>query len=209
MTPEQLAAHCPTLFHLTPTAHVESIRRHGLLSTSALLTRFGVRDEEREKLETTRRAQPVTLTRREWGTVQLRDQHPLSVRGLERALGGMLSVEAWLRLINGRVFLFPNRERLERLAAAHRHEAQSVLHVDTQRLIERHADGIEISHMNTGATAPFAHPRGPGTFQPLREYPYDERRRRLGRRDALAEVTVRWAIPDLDSCLLRVELLHA
>ena len=208
MTPDQLVAHCPTLFHLTPSTHVESIRRHGLLSTAALLARFGVGDEERERLVATRRAKSITLMHREWGSVQLRDQHPLSARGLERALGGTMTVAAWLRLINERVFLFPDRDRLDRLAVAYRHEAQSVLHIDTRRLLELHADDVEVSHMNTGATAPFAHPRGPETFRPLREYPYEERRRRLGRRDALAEVTVRWAIPDVEACLIGVESLR-
>ena len=115
-----------------------------------------------------------------------------------------MSVEAWLRLINSRVFFFPDEDRLSRLAAAYQQEAQSILIVDTARLLERHADGTEISHMNTGATTPFAHPRGPETFRPLSDYPYDERRRRLGRAGALAEVAVRSAVPDVEACLVEV-----
>ena len=205
MTPEQLVAHCPRLYHLTPTAHLESIRLHGLLSTSALLDRFGVAETERTRLESTRRGRPEALEHPVWGRVVLRDQHPLSVRGLERALGGSMRVEAWLRLINARVFFFPRLERLNRLAIAYAKEEQSVLVIDTARLLERHRPDVEISHMNTGATSPVAHPRGPDTFRPLHDYPYVDRRRRYGVGRALAEVTVRWAVPDVESLLLSVE----
>lgn len=204
MTSEQLVAYCPRLYHLTATVNVESILRNGLLSVTALLNRFGIAGPERDALEASRRAKTETLSHVRWGTVQVRDQHPLSVRGLERALRGTMTVEAWLRLINGRVFFFPDQERLERLAGAYQHESQSILVVDTRRLVEMHAAAIELSHMNTGATAPAAHPRGPDTFRPLGEYPFDERRRRFGRRGALAEVTVRYAVPDIRACLLEV-----
>jgi hypothetical protein len=209
VSPEQLLGHSRRIYHLTPTAHVDSIRRYGLLSTSALLERFQVPREERDRLEGARRGKPEPLTHPKWGSVQLRDQHPLSVRALERALGGSMSVEAWLRMINGKVFFFPDEDRLNRLATAYQHEAQSILVIDTARLLERHVHDTEVSHMNTGATAPFAHPRGPETFKPLRDYPYDERGRRRGRADALAEVTVRWAVPDVESCLVDVVAVAA
>jgi hypothetical protein len=209
VTPEQLIAHCPQLYHLTPTAHVDSIRRHGLLSTSALLDRFGISGETRSRLEKGRRGRPEPLEHSTWGRVVLRDQHPLSVRALERALAESMTVEAWLYLINGRVFFFPTRERLDRLATAYRSEDQSILVFDTARLLERHLDEVEISHMNTGATIPFAHPRGPDTFRPLCEYPYEERLRRRGWQDALAEVTVRRLVPEVEPLLVEVQRFGA
>lgn len=209
MTPEQLVEHSPRLYHLTPTPHIESIRQHGLLSTSALLDRFGVSGDDRERLEAARRARPKAFEHPAWGRVVLRDQHPLTAAGLRRARAGSMSVEEWLRLINSRVFFFPSHERLDRLASAYAGEDQSVLVIDTDHLLRRHVEGVEISHMNTGATAPVAHPRGSDTFRPLHEYPFDERRRKYGRTRAFAEVVIRWAVPDIDASLIDVHRWRA
>jgi hypothetical protein len=48
-------------------------------------------------------------------------------------------------------------------------------------------------------------PRGRGTFVSIDDYPYDERRRTRSRQDAVAEVAVDYAIPDIEDFVLRVE----
>jgi len=54
-----------------------SIRRHGLLSTSALLDLFEVTGVERVRLESQRRPETVKIEHPEHGEALIRDQKPL------------------------------------------------------------------------------------------------------------------------------------
>jgi len=130
------------------------------------------------------------------GRVVIRDQKPLSETKLAKCLRDGLTVQEWLRLLNGKVFFWVDERRLEglRQARAYRSKRQLVLTVDTSALLERHAERITLSNMNTGTTSPFAHPRGVSTFSSL-----DGSRRRV------VELAVERGVPDIAPLILRAE----
>ena len=81
MTPNEeaeLLAGCPTLFHMAERAAWPSIRRHGLLSTSALLDLYGVTGPRRTTLEACRRPEGSRLSAPQLEGVTLRDRISLS-----------------------------------------------------------------------------------------------------------------------------------
>lgn len=159
MDPLFLAADFPRLYHVAEAGSWESIRRHGLLSTSALLDLFEVQGELRQQLESEHRPRSVPITHPLHGSAVIRDQNPLNMTRLAGCLTGM-SAQEWLRELNRRVFFWPSEQRLTRLlgAKAYRDQEHDVLIVDTRSLVERHRRNITLAPINTGATIPTAAP---------------------------------------------------
>ncbi len=62
MTPEELAEKHPRLYHVTDPRNWEGIQKHGLLSTSRLLSLFEVSDADRDGIERQRWPESVRLT---------------------------------------------------------------------------------------------------------------------------------------------------
>ena len=203
---ELLARMYPQVFHVTDAGNGAGIRRHGLRSTRALLELFEADEITRAQTLAAARPHNIELSHPLHGHASVRDQLPLSLHRLDEALIDM-SVEQWLELLNSLVFFWPTLQRMQRLlqAPAYAQGVHRVLVIDTGELMRRHPDRILLSAINTGATRPFAHPRGTDTFMPLGGFPLAQRRRRLGRARAVAEVAVRDAVPDLDGLLVRVE----
>ncbi len=199
MTPAELAARHPRLFHLTPAGGWDGIRARGLLSTSRLLDLFEVVGEDRARLERTCRPAAATIHHPVHGTAVLNDQTPMSEAALSRCLDGGLTPADWIGLLNRRVFFWADEAGLSRLAGAkaNRGRAVDVLVVDTFGLTRAHADRVELSPINSGATVRKPARRGPATFTPLAELSYDQWRRRRGRLDRLLEVTVLDGVPDV------------
>ena len=54
-----LFSHYPRLWHMAEDGSFDSVLKHGLLSTSALLDLYGMKGEERRKLERMRRPELV------------------------------------------------------------------------------------------------------------------------------------------------------
>ena len=137
----------------------------------------------------------------------MRDQKPMSRRGLERALDDGTRVSDWLRGLNAKVFFWVKRSRAEglRQARARRRLPQTMIEVDTRALLARHAPRVRLAPINTGATR-FSAPRGRDTFRRLGEYPYAARRRRG--LEPLVELCVERAVPDVREIALRVTELH-
>lgn len=200
---ELLCEH-PRLWHMAEAGSWAAIREQGLLSTSALLDRYGVEGGAREAVEAVRRPVKVTLGNREaWAVI--RDNGPLNERKLARALQDGLTPPDWYRILNARVFLWLSRERLLRLlgAQAYREDAHDVIEVETTPLVEAHRAHITLSPINSGATGPFAAPRGLGTFRTIEAYPYAERKR-INRREPVVELAVLRGIPDFARFATRV-----
>jgi hypothetical protein len=199
--PKLLWTKYPHAYHMAQLGSWPSISQLGLLSTSALLDLFEVSGEERLRIETRRRPESVTLNHAIHGTVVIRDQKPLSESRLARCLEG-LSVQAWFRLLNERTFVWLEQKRLNVLrgAEAYRAERQTVITLDTKRLVEAYGSTILITHMNTGATRPFAHPRGSDTFRKIEDYPFDARKR-------VVELTISHGVPDIKRFTIRVQEL--
>jgi hypothetical protein len=205
MTPDQLVAAYPRLYHMAEDGSWPSIRRHGLLSTEALLERFDVAPAAKEQILGERRGESVTLRHEVWGTAVVRDQLPMLESQLSRALSDGLLPGDWYRLLNRHVFFWVREERLVRLlnARAYRDRPHLVLEFDTADIVARHSDGVRLTPMNTGNTRPRAFPRGRDTFLPISQYPFEDRRRRAGR-DAIVELAVEVGVPDAGDLTRRI-----
>src|SRR5580704_294140 len=68
--------------------------------------------------------------------VIIRDQAPMPPRSLAPALPSGMEPSDWYRFLNGFVFLWANRERLDRHLVAFRNRPQVLLVIDAVRLIE-------------------------------------------------------------------------
>lgn len=197
MEAAEFARRYPTVWHLTELGSAPSIREHGLLSTSALLDLHGVTGPDRIAADSTRRVRAVDLTSAA-GCAVLRDQLPMTDRTLAAVLVGMTPTD-WYRLLNGKVFFWVSRTRLDRHRAArtNRDRAHDVLTVDTRELLARHGDRVTLSPLNSGAAFPLSRlPRGRDTFRPLTTFPW-EQRRRTAPREPVVELTVEHAVPDV------------
>ena len=93
MNADELITTFPRLYHM---AHVNAwpgIKRHGLLSTSALLDLFEVSGSSREALEANRRYDSITMHHKRYGEAVIRDNKPIDDAGLVRALTDMAPEE--------------------------------------------------------------------------------------------------------------------
>ena len=206
MTPEELSARHPRLFHVTQRGSWPSIRRRGLLPTSRLLDLFEITGEDRARLERVRRPSSVRISHAVHGTAVITDQLPMTEAALARCLDDGLVPADWLALLNRRVFFWADEAGLARLvnARANRGRPLEVLVVDTLPLARAHAERVELSPINSGATLRRPARRGPSTFTPLLELPYDAWRRQRGGRDRVREVTVLAGVPDIDRHVVEV-----
>jgi hypothetical protein len=198
---EWLISRYPTLYHMAEDESWESIRRHGLLSTSALLDRFEVEGEERFAIESARRPEIVRVEHPEHGVALVRDNKPMQENALERSLVDMTPRE-WYEHLNRRVFFWVEWKRLLKLlgARAYRDRSHLVLEVDTSALLERHAERVSLSPINSGATFALGPaPRGPDTFRRIADHPNGK---------PIVELSVDCAVPDIAEFTLRVRRWH-
>ncbi len=197
----------PRLFHMAEAGTWPQIQRHGLLSTTALLDLFGIVDGTRFAIESERRGQIVEIEHPVHGSASIRDNKPLREQFLAGCLQDM-SMREWYELLNHKVFFWVRPERLDKLlnARAYRARAHDVLTLDTAALLERHGDTAALASINTGATLyPSAPMRGPDTFVPIAAFDFAEARRRRGAAEAIVELTVDYAVPDLEGLVVQVE----
>ena len=182
-----------------------SIARHGLLSATALCDLFEVTYPLRNAIEAQRRPDSVGIDHPVHGHAVIRDNKPLLESRLAGCLQGGMTPEQWYLLLNARTFFWPTRERVDTLlgAAAYRTASQVVITVSTERLVAAYGDAISLSAINSGATRPFAWPRGPDTFIPLAAFDYAARKR-YGK-NAVAELTVDYAAKDMGAVTERVD----
>ena len=111
-----LISRYPVLYHIAEDGSWESIRKLGLLSTSALLDTFEVEDARRFEIESCRRPQCSRSGPPNAGAL-VRDNKPMQPMREKvpaRCLVGMEST-AWYETLNRRVFFWVNRKRLVRL----------------------------------------------------------------------------------------------
>ncbi len=202
MLPQYLWEKYPRMYHMAQVRSWPSIQKHGLLSTSSLLDLFEWPRKERIAIETQQRPKSIALTHPVYGTAVIRDQKPLSEKRLASCLRGGITVKQWLLLLNRRVFFWLEESRLDILrgAQAYRAQRQTVLTLDTRGIIENYPTRIRLTHMNTGATRPFAHERGRNTFCTIKNYPFRKRRR-------VVELTVAREVRDMSKYVLTVEEL--
>lgn len=115
------------------------------------------------------------------------------------------------RRLNGLVFFWNRRERLDRLLAAraYRESPHLVIEFDTAKLLEAHATAVLLSPINSGSTAYNPVPRGAATFSRIEQFPFEHWRRKRGnRRTAIAEFTVEYAVSDAIEFVTCAEIVH-
>jgi hypothetical protein len=209
MNVDDLVKNYPRLYHMAEGGSWESIQKHGLLSTSALLDQYGVSGEARKAIEATHRPDCVSLTAPKMGDAVIRDQKPMDDQGLVRALDGSgLKPTDWYRLLNSQVFFWTSKNRLHRLlkAGAYAHLEHDVLTIDTRKLVANYEKSIRLCPMNSGCTKPFPWPRGPDTFLSIADYPWESRVKikRGEVWDAVVEVCVERSVPDINDFVVSV-----
>lgn len=170
---EALIHRYPYLYHMAERESWPSIRRHGLLSTTALLDRHGINGKQRLQFEEAHRPEKVPLVVDKTQTVILRDQKPMSDDRLEMCLQEGLTPRDWYKLLNGMVFFWVSEQRLLRLlnARAYRNDEHDVIKLRSGPLIQAHFEKIRLCHMNSGNTWPYPHKRGKHVFQKIEQYP--------------------------------------
>lgn len=185
----------------------ESIRRHGLRSTTALLDLFEIAADERHLLERQRRPRSVEITHPIYGAATIRDQRPLNVSRLKNGVLTDMTVEEWCLTLNDRVFFWATEARLLKLLGGfmYRGQEHDVLVVETAPLIAAHGDEVTLAPYNTGATVQTAPPRGSDTFQRIDDYDFESWRRKRSRKEAVVELAVDYAVLDIEQFVVRVE----
>ncbi len=191
LTDLELSKAYPNLFHMAAEDSWPSIEKHGLLSTERLLDLFQVESNLRRKLASEHRPESVMIEHPRLGRALIRDQKPMSYAGLRRALPSTTAPEQWLKILNSMVFFWPTIERLSRFVNAREYRAQrkTIMILDTRKLLSQDSARIRLSHLNSGCTKPYPHPRDPAsTFLPISAFPYHDRVAR--RLDPIAEISV-------------------
>jgi len=203
--PKELITRYPRLYHMAEADTWDSIRKNGLLSTSALLDLYEVKGTQRYAIESEHRPKSIPISHPIYGTAVIRDQKPMSDSGLLRCLRDVTPKE-WYETLNRRVFFWLTMERLLTLlnAKPYRNQEHCVLTIDTALMVERHVDEITLAPLNTGCTKPYPHPRGSDTFLPLWDYPYESRRKK-GNYLAIVELTVDYKVTDIEDLTVKVE----
>jgi hypothetical protein len=198
MTPEQFCAQYPRLYHMAEAGSWPSIEQHGLRSTSALLDLFEVTGPGRERLESQQRHESVVITHPVHGMATIRDQKPLPESKLRQCLHN-LTPQQWYKLLNGKVFFWSTKDRVEELlrARAYRGRTHTVLTVDSRELLRRHVDRITLSRINSGAAIYQPTPRGADTFRSLSDWPAARRPRSGNLSVPIKEVAVEYCVPDI------------
>lgn len=184
-----------------------SIRDRGLLSTKAIVDLYQPGEEATAEILNAVRRKKVTLTHDGLPDVTIRDQMP--AKFLDACLVEGVTAREYLDALNGRVFFWVSARRLTKLLQArlYRNLRQTVLRVDTAALLNAYPDRVQLAPYNTGSMhVPNAPKRGPGVFTDLADYPYDQWARRRGRSgDAIVELTIDYAIPDVRAYVTRAE----
>lgn len=208
MQRDDLVVRHPVLYHMAEDGTWPSIQEHGLLSTQALVDLFDPEPDVRNAILRQVRPRSITLGDPTLGSVVIRDQKPLKF--LKECLLPGTSPQQFLDALNGRVFFWLTRERLQRLLGAklYREKQHTVLQVDTGQLIARYGDMAELAPYNTGSMhVPSAPRRGTDVFVPIDSYHYETWRAKRGKNaDAVVELTVPYSVPDIEAMTSRAEL---
>ncbi|MSP43038.1 MAG: hypothetical protein EXR08_06690 [Alphaproteobacteria bacterium] len=159
---EELLADCPKLYHMAERGAWAGIKKHGLLSTSALLDLYAVEETRRKRIESSHRPKIEHLSDSNIGSASIRDQKPMSDDGLRRALPAHITPKDWYEFLNRKVFFWLSKDRLDKLALARAYrgkeheilvlDTRKILVLDTRKLVEAYFDKIWLCPINSGAT---------------------------------------------------------
>lgn len=199
------------VYHLVETTNWPSVQRHGLLCAKELLRLAGLSPSARKQISTTQRRQHTALS----NEVALRDQVPMPPEALEKCLVRMTPAE-WYSLLNGMVFFWCDRDRLNRQLGACDGRPQIVLTLNTKALLAQHGRHAMLTPFNTGNARRKAAIRGHATFVPYVSWlvsGWRSEAEALGLRQrpsshAPVELTVADAVPDVTKFIINIEHLQ-
>ena len=145
------------------------VQRFALLKV--LLRHYGKSEDDIARLTLHRQSNWVEVKSNEQIQVTLRDQKPLSDKGLVRALQGPATPSQWHASINSMVFFWPTKQRLETMLFTSAYEAMShdVLAIDAKKLVQAERKNMRLSAINSGSTRPMAFPRDLRLFKTLED----------------------------------------
>jgi hypothetical protein len=150
------------LYHLAEASNLPSILERGLMSTERLIDAAGIPDPERATRLRGHRAHNVRVSEQ----VLIRDQRPMPPSALAPALDDGLEPADWYALLNGFVFLWLDRERMQRQRRACGERPQVLLTFDGTVLLDRHRADAFVSPINSGNARRRPARRGRGTLIP-------------------------------------------
>jgi hypothetical protein len=150
------------LYHLAEADNLDSILRHGLMSTARLLGLAGIAGSERAKILHDHRKDGVRLP----NGVLIRDQRPMPPAALAKALDDGLVPGDWYALLNSFVFMWSDPKRMLRQREACGERAQVLLTFDGPALLNCLGAEVFVSPFNSGNAMRKAARRGLDTLMP-------------------------------------------
>lgn len=204
---KDLVERYPRLFHMAEKGTWPSIKALGLLSTTAILDRYGINGEQRLNIEEGHRPEKILVGPANAGIV-LRDQKPMPPSRLTDALIDGTTPSQWYKFLNGRVFMWAQETRLYGLLGArhYRNLEHDVLVIDSEALISANSDKVWLCRMNSGNTWPVPHPRGMMDFLRIPDYP--TKRQSGAPLKEVVEVVVDYSIPDIAKYVVEVRRMQ-
>lgn len=210
------------LYHVTARYSWPSIKRHGLLSTNALLKASCVPDCERRRIGLNHRCRSEVVQGSASCHPQLkaviRDQTPLNDCRLKTELKEQkahISHKEWYDRQNARVFFYTSKKEAVELACGYAKNGcpQDILVFRAESLVEANRPEIRLCAFNSGASnreKPVPedcygkwHDH---LFRPVPDYPYAHWKRKYNRSRAIREFTILYGVSD--PCCYVTEILR-
>jgi hypothetical protein len=158
-----LKTYAPIYFyHIAEQSNLDSIKRHGLLSTEQLLKLTGFKKNESADFLGQHRPRSLVLA----NGITIRDQRPMPPTLLSPALLDGMTPPDWYRLLNGFVFLWANKERVKRHLRAFDNHRQALLVFNAPHLLADLEKKIYVSPINSGNARRRPVPRSQTLFAP-------------------------------------------
>jgi hypothetical protein len=193
----------PRVYHMAERGAWESIRTHGLMSTTAVLDHLKIEGGDRARFESEHRVQKMDVRAGHPSNIVLRDQKPMPEGRLLQALTNGTTPRQWYELINNKVFFWAEEKRLHRLLGArdYRKLEHDVLTLDSAAFIPAYAESIWLCRMSSGNTWPMPHRRDTEIFRRIPDYPV----KRSGKpvKDVV-ELVVEYAVPNIADYVVEV-----
>lgn len=140
----------PRLFHATFEENIPVIMRRGLLCAADLVSQTGLSVQVIENMLSERRADLVEIALPGGDTAILRDQIPLRLFHLERRYPHISTTEYCIKLSRRLFFWCSDAKRTATSSNEYRGRGQDTLIFDTAKLLQDHADRIELCRVNSG-----------------------------------------------------------
>jgi hypothetical protein len=191
MTPDQFLDRCKFVCHVGPVGVWDQIAKHGFRTAEQLILESELNEDERQRLLSTPRQEPVRLCV-DGDEVVLRDQGPLFARkDLTSVLGDGLDVSDWVRLLNRRTFFFTDQLSMQKFRDKYVEldGAQEVIWLSPLRVISLEGLCLELTSQNSGAIARRSGPQKMAdTFVPFSSFP-DRKPKEFTMVDGLSDLT--------------------